>query len=288
MKDKVCVVTGANSGVGFQASLLLAQLGGTVVLVCRDRSRGETALNQITTRVPSADVRLEVKDLADLGQVRELGSILSTDNQTIDLLVNNAGVYRASLERTADGFEQTMAVNHLSHFLLTHLLLCQLLAGSGRVINVSSEAHRRGRLDSGSLEDTLRGRSRYSGMGAYSYSKLANILFTSELARRYRPDELTACAVHPGVLATRIWNQNMNPLSLFMVLLKPIMGRPSVGGEAVAFLAQKPAEAVHGRYFNKKWETNPSTRAQDQGLARDLWDVSLALTGLESDAPAAG
>ena len=283
MKDRVAVVTGANSGVGFETAHLLAEMGSTVVLVCRDRGRGEAAMDRIRARVPSADLRLEVTDLAELGEVRALGEALSEDFPAIHLLVNNAGVYRAGLERTSDGFEKTMAVNHLSHFLLTHLLMPQLLAGGGRVINVSSEAHRRAKLATGSLKECLHGQGRYSGMVAYSDSKLANILFTQELAERFPAHELSTCAVHPGVLATRIWNQNRNFLSLLMTFLKPIMGKPMVGGEAVSFLAQEPSAAIHGRYFDRKREVRPAPPAQDEALARELWELSTELTGLPEE-----
>lgn len=280
MTDRICVVTGANSGVGFETTRLLAESGAAVILVSRDRRRGEAAMERIREESPSAKLRLEVADLSSMDQVRNLGTTLAESLPAVDLLVNNAAVVRAGLEKTEDGLEKTMAVNHLSHFLLTHLLFSRLIASAGRVINVSSEAHRRGRLTSDTLEETFREPTRYSGMQAYSDSKLANILFTSELARRHPVEELTACAVHPGVLATRIWNQNRTPLSLFMVLLKPIMGRPSVGGKAVAQLALESAEGVHGRYFEKRREAWPSPPARDEGLARDLWDLSSKLTGL--------
>ncbi len=280
MKGQVSVVTGANSGIGFETSHLLAAEGGKVVMVCRDRRKGEAAMARIRRRLPDADLRLEVKDLSVLDEVRVLGSTLSSEYTAIHLLINNAGVYRAGSEKTVDGYERTLAVNHLSHFLLTHLLVPQLRAAKGRVINVSSDAHRRGSLVADKLEDALLGRSRYSGWGAYSDSKLANILFTSELAKRYRPEEMAACAFHPGVLATRIWNQNLNPISLLMVLFKPIMGKPAVGGEAALFLSKEPAEAIHGKYFDKTREREPSRRAQDARLAEELWEISVRLTGL--------
>ena len=281
MKNQISVVTGANSGVGFETSLLLAEQGMSVVMICRDARKGEAAMDRIRGRVPGADLRLEVKDLAVLEDVRELGATLSSDFPAVHVLVNNAGVYRAESEKTVDGYERTLAVNHLSHFLLTHLLFPSLMAAKGRVINVSSDAHRRGSLTIESRENALLGRSRYSGYGAYSDSKLANILFTTELAKRYPPDELATCAFHPGVLATRIWNQNRNPLSLLMVLFKPIMGKPAVGGEAALSLSKEPAEAIHGKYFDKTREREPSSRAQDERLAEKLWEISLRLTGLE-------
>jgi NAD(P)-dependent dehydrogenase (short-subunit alcohol dehydrogenase family) len=282
--EKICVVTGGNSGVGFETSRLLAESGARVVLVCRDQERGQMAMTRIKGDVPSARVSLEVADLASLAQVRDLSARLLQALPSLDLLVNNAGVVRAEHEKTEDGFEKTMAVNHLSHFLLTHLLLSKMIDSGGRVINVSSEAHRRSRLSPDTLEDALLGPARYNGMQAYSHSKLANILFTSELARRHTAGELSTCSVHPGVLATRIWNQNRNLLSFLMVLLKPTMGRPSTGGKSVAHLAGQPAEFVHGRYFNKKREAWPAPPARDKALARSLWKLSTDLTGLSTQA----
>lgn len=278
MKKETCVVTGANSGVGFEASLLLAGFGARVVLVCRDRSRGEAAVERIRAQVPEGDLSLELADLASFTQVRELGERLSRDNPEIDALVNNAGVYRAGLEKTEDGFEKTLAVNHLSHFLLTHLVLPNLLTARGRVINVSSEAHRRSSLSVAGLGAALRGDRPYKAWMTYSDSKLANVLFTSSLARRYSAEELAVCSVHPGVLATRLWNQNRNPLSLLMVLFKPFMGSGSVGGDAVAFLAKEPGHSIHGRYFNKRRAVDPSPAGRDEGLAEALWDLSRGLT----------
>lgn len=282
MRKSICVVTGANSGVGYEASLLLAGSGARVVLVCRDPSRGEDAVGRIKAQIPDADLRLEIADLARLAQVRSLGERLSGGHPEINILVNNAGVYRAGLEKTEEGFEKTMVVNHLSHFLLTHLLLPHLLATRGRVINVSSEAHRRSKLQVEGLEAALKGDRPYQGWMTYSDSKLANILFTAGLARRYPVEDLTVCSVHPGVLATRIWNQNKNPLSRLMVLLKPFMGRGSVGGDAVAFLAEEPGPSIHGRYFNKKRRADPSPAGRDQNLAEAFWNLSRKLTKLDS------
>jgi retinol dehydrogenase-12 len=283
MNDQTCIITGANSGVGYEAASTFAELGASVVLVCRSRERGEDAVNRIRDNTPSAVLRLEVADLSSFPQVRILAETLAAQLSSVDILVNNAGVYRAALERTEDGFEQTFAVNHLSHFLLTHLLLPRLLDGSGRVINVASEAHRRGRLTSETLDETFRGRSHFDGWKAYSSSKLANILFTRELARRYSPEALATCSVHPGVLATRLWNQNRNPISRLMVLFKPLMGPARVGGDAVVNAAQAEAGEIHGRYFNKQKLVDPTPMARDDALARDLWELSLSSVGLTTD-----
>lgn len=283
MNNQTCIITGANSGVGFEAASSLAELGASVVLVCRSRERGEDAVSRIEAKAPSAELRLEVADLSSFKQVRILAETLASQLSSVDILINNAGVYRASLEKTEDGFERTFAVNHLSHFLLTHLLLPRLLQSSGRVINVASAAHRRGRLALDSLEEALRGRAGYDGWKTYSDSKLANILFTRELARRFAPEELATCSVHPGVLATRIWNQNRNPISLLMVLFKPLMGRARVGGDALVNAVRGDAGEIHGAYFDKVKPVRPTDMACDDALARGLWELSLTSVGLSTD-----
>lgn len=278
--NRVCIVTGGSTGVGYASALALAREAATVVVVCRNRKRGETAIRKIHAKVPNARVRLNLCNLASLTQVRELGSQLASEYPQIDLLVNNAGVYRASREITEDGFEKTFAVNHLAHFLLTHYLIPSLRQTKGRVITVSSEAHRGAKVDRASLEDTIRGRRRYGGMRAYSDSKLANVLFTVELARRHPVNELATAALHPGVLATRIWNQNHNALSLLMRVFKPFLGRPMIGGGAVLFLATAAREEIHGRYYDKQRPVDPSPKALDPELGHDLWQLSAALVGI--------
>lgn len=278
--DLLAVVTGANSGVGRSATELLAVAGASVVLVCRSEPRGRAALEAIRKRSPNARLELEVADLSSLGSVRDLASLLAAAG-SIDVLVNNAGVYRARREMTEDGFEMTMAVNHLGHFLLTHLLLDQLTEAGGRVINVTSDGHRSGDLEKAPVEDILTGRIPFNGLKAYADSKLANVLFAFELSRRLGPAGLTAAAVHPGVLSTGIWNQNRDPLSLMMRIFKPLMKRPSTGGRAVYRLAVDVAAAdVNGRYFDVEEESRAADQAYDEELAEELWNESARLTGV--------
>ena len=188
--------------------------------------------------------------------------------------MNNAGVYRAQLEFSADGFEMTMAVNHLAHFHLTRLLMPLLLESGGRVVNVSSAAHRRGSLATANLEEAFRRPRRYDGWKVYSDSKLANILFTHAFAHRFSASEVPACSLHPGVLATRIWNQNRNPVSLLMVLFKPLMGKAAVGGEAVLKACTSPPDEIHGRYFDKDREAVPRLASDSMKTADALWELS--------------
>ncbi len=284
LRGKTCIVTGANSGVGKAASQLLAARGATVVMVCRDRRRGESEQAAIRRATGNSDVQLEKADLACFAEVRRAGEALNARFDRIDVLVNNAGVYRAQREITTDGYEMTHAVNHLAHFLLTHLLLDSLRAAGGRVITVSSEAHRGGDLTQRPLEAILRGEVAYRGFQAYSDSKLANVLFTFELARRLENARVTANALHPGVLATRIWNQNKNLVSLFMRACKPFLGRPRRGGEAVFLLAAgRQLNGVTGRYFNRLDDAQAVEAAYDRDLARRLWELSAELTGVRFD-----
>ena len=280
LDGRVAVVTGANSGVGRSTSELLAEAGARVVMVCRNQGRGEEALAAVRRLTGDDRVQLEIADLSSSEAVRALAARLSDRLDRIDMLVNNAGVFRARREISVDGFEVTMATNHLGHHLLTSLLLDLLRRGRARIVNVSSDGHRRGDLRRAPLEEILRGDLSYSGLRAYGDSKLANILFTFELMRRYGSEGITANALHPGVLATRIWNQNRSPLSLLMVLFKPLMGRPAVGGRAVFRLATNPSLGeAGGSYFNVEEEARAATQAYDRDLASELWDTSTRLTG---------
>ncbi|UCF20016.1 MAG: SDR family oxidoreductase [Gemmatimonadota bacterium] len=283
MKDlsgRTCAVTGANSGIGQKVAEGLAGYGATVIMVCRNRDRGEAARSKIAARVEGAELRLRLCDLAALDDVRRLARDLSSEHSRLDLLVNNAGVYRAKLEITADGFEKTMAVNHLAHFLLTHLLMAPLTAARGRVINVSSAAHTSGHLRRAPLESIIRGDGDYDGFRAYGDSKTANILFTRELARRCGDSGLTVAAVHPGAVATRIYNQNDNLSSLIVRLFKPLMRSPASGARPCLWLATRPdPDRMQGRYFVRMKEALPQPDARDDQLARRLWELSARLTG---------
>jgi NAD(P)-dependent dehydrogenase (short-subunit alcohol dehydrogenase family) len=279
MAGRICMVTGANSGIGLATASILAERGATVVMVCRSGERGEAAKAEIERSVEAPELVLMVADLAHLERVRELAEKFQHRYDRLDALVNNAGVYVADRRITVDGYEETLAVNHLASFLLTNLLLGRLKTASGRVITISSDAHKAGRLDRAPLEEILRGRGPYNGMQAYADSKLANLLFTFELARRIDGTGVTANALHPGTLATQIWNQNRDTLSIAMRLFKPFMGAPRKGGEAVARLVANPElDGVTGRYFDRLKEGRAATRAHDHELAARLWRASAELT----------
>lgn len=280
LSGMICLVTGANSGLGKVVTKELAARGAGVAMLCRSRDRGETARREIASNVAGADLSLRLVDLASLGDVRRVAAELSDEFLRVDLLVNNAGIYLARREVTEDGFEKTLAVNHLAHFLLTHLLLPRLRAGGGRVVNVSSAAHRSARLRRAPLESIIRGEGDYDGFRAYGDSKAANILFTRELARRRGDDGLTAVAVHPGMVATRIWNQNRNIGSLIARLYKPFMLSPESGAESILRLAtDADARAIQGGYFERSERAEPTAEASDDDLAAQLWELSDRLTG---------
>ena len=195
--------------------------------------------------------------------------------------MNNAGVWLHRREITSDGFVITFATNHLGHFLLTHRLLAPLAAGRGRIVNVSSEAHRNGDLRRGALEAIVRGDAWKGGFQAYGDTKLANVLFTFESVRRWSARGITANAVHPGVLRTQIWRKNRSALGLLLNAAKGLMAKPEVGGRAVMRLVEDPArDEVTGRYFKVESEVAATAQAYDGDLARELWDRSLEWTGV--------
>ncbi|WP_419162230.1 SDR family NAD(P)-dependent oxidoreductase [Candidatus Palauibacter sp.] len=282
LKGQITVVTGANSGVGLSVAGLLARAGADVTMVCRSPERGEQALAEVQREgaVAGADVRLELADLSRQADVRSLAGRLAARLPAIDILVNNAGVWLHRRETSPEGFELMFATNHLGPFLLTHRLLDALAAGRGRIVNVSSHAHRYGDLRRAELETIVRSDAWRGSFKAYGDTKLANILFTFESARRWADRGITADTLHPGTLATGIVRRNRSALGLLMRMTMSFLPRPGVGGEAVMRLVEDPApNVVSGRYFKGRKEERADAQAYDADLARELWDRSLAWTG---------
>ncbi len=277
--DQVFVVTGASSGIGLATAEMLVRDGARVVMVSRNRARGERALERIR-RVGTGRAELELADLGVMTAVRELAERIRTKFNRIDALINNAGVLSARRTLTPDGFETTMAVNHLASFLLSHLLVEPLSAAGGRIVTVSSEGHGSGDLRRAPLDDILRGRAWGGMIKAYGDSKLGNILFTFEWARRMQASGVIANTLHPGVLRTRVWNHNLHPLSLFMQPFKLFMGSPKIGATAIMRLALPGVADDGGKYFDKLKPDRAAAQAYDEGLASDLWDASERATGL--------
>jgi retinol dehydrogenase-12 len=282
MSGEVCVVTGATSGIGQATAAALAKRGAQVVLVGRDRGRGEKAAAEVAAAGGPAP-RLEIADLASMGQVRALADRLGA-LERIDVLVNSAGLMAGQRRVTADGYDEVFAVNHLAPFLLTNLLLSQLTAaGPARVITVSSDAHAAARLD---LDD-LQLEHGWEGWRAYAGSKLANILFTRELARRLAGSAVTANCAHPGLVRTRFGREVRGPLRAGVTLARPFMLSPQRGAATIVYLATSPRVAgATGGYYVKSRPREPSPAARDDAAARRLWQLSEELTGLAPGRPA--
>lgn len=266
------VVTGANSGVGYETALGLARLGDHVVMVCRDPARGAAARDRIAAQT-DADVDLLVADLAEMASVRALAEEIRTRYSRLDVLINNAGLIRSKREVTGEGLERTFATNHLAPFLLTGLLRDLLVSSSpARVITVSSDVHRSGRLD---LSD-LQSQRRYSAFRVYSTTKLHNVLFTRELARRLEGTGVTANACHPGFVASNFAHGNRGVLGIVFPLLQRAAAiSPQQGAVTSLHLAvSDEVDGETGGYWVKCRRVEPSAAARDADAARRLWEAS--------------
>ena len=285
MHGKVCVLTGGTSGIGRETAVGLAGRGARLALICRDRHRGEETVAEIAARTRTRDVTLHVADLSLQRDVRRVAAELLDHHPRIDVLVNNAGVVNLRHALTGDGIETVFATNHLAYFLLTLLLVERLRASApARIVNVASEAHRFGRIDF----DDLGHAQQYRAMRVYGQSKLANILFTYELARRLAGTGVTVNCLHPGAVGTRLGHNNGTVARLLAGALRPFFRSPAQGDDTSIWLASSPAvEGVSGEYFVRRRPKRSSAASHDEAVARRLWDVSLELTGLEDPTSAA-
>jgi NAD(P)-dependent dehydrogenase (short-subunit alcohol dehydrogenase family) len=278
LNSRVCIVTGASSGIGLETARGLAAQGATLVAVCRSRERGEAALASIRESTGNADLHLALADLSAQASIRQLVKELLARWPRIHVLVNNAGVVETRRRLTADGIEMVFAVNHLSYYLLTRLLLDRLKeSASARVVNVSSDAHRFAKLD----WENLQGEKGWSFMRQYGLSKLCNILFTQELAKRVAGSGVTANALHPGAVGTRLGQNNGAWAKALTLLLRPFFLTPAQGAQTSIYLASSPdVEGASGGYFAKRRRAAPTPEATDLGNALQLWELSARLTGL--------
>ena len=272
MRDKTVVMTGATSGIGEVAALRLASMGARLIIVARDRARGRATLAKLEAAAPGLGHTVHYADLSQLAEVKRLGAEIAAAEPRIDVLVNNAGAIFASRAVTADGLERTFALNHMSYFVLTQALTERLVASApARIVNTASNAHRKGRLDFADLQLA----KSYSPSVAYGTSKLANILFTRELARRLASQRVTANSFSPGFVATRFGNQAGGLVALYLRIAKLFAGTQEQGAETLVWLASAPeAAASSGDYFYRGQRGTLTTDAQDDALATRLWDVS--------------
>ncbi len=277
MAGRTVLVTGGTGGIGLATAFGLAAMGANVAISGRDAARAEAAASRIRSGT-EAQVSVLVADLSSQGEVRRLAAEALERLPQIDVLVNNVGGYWHTRRITADGLEWTFAVNHLAPFLLTSLLLDRLKqSAEARVVTVSSHAHAQGRIDF----DDLQGERSYSGSRAYDQSKLANVLFTNELARKLAGSGVTANVLHPGVVSTGFGAEDPGRTQRLLVpILRPFMRSPVRGAATSIWLASAPDIAgVTGRYFANGKEKRLSQRAVDTSVARRLWGVSADLIG---------
>lgn len=282
MEKRICLVTGANAGIGLETARALAARGATVVMAGRDRRKVEQAVAEVVRSAGAGSAEPLVCDLASTRSVGEAAAELRARHARLDLVVNNAGLFLSDRIVTEDGFESTIAINHLGHFLLTHLLRDAILAsGSARVVNVSSNAHYSAKgVD---VDDLHAERRRYSGVRAYAESKLANLLYTRALARRWSGLGVTVNAVHPGVVNTRIAADGdaRGIVRLLWDLGRPFMLTPADGAKTTLHVAtSEEGGSVNGRYFVKSAQRRPSRHALDDALADRLWEASERMLGI--------
>ena len=283
MTGKTCLVTGATAGIGRRIALELAHMGADLVLAGRNQAKCAATANEIREESGNPAVEYLVADLSSQQQVRQLAEEFKKRRNLLDVLVNNAGAIYMSRQKSADGIEMTFALNHLSYFLLTNLLLDVLTASvPARVVNVASGAHKGAWLN---LKD-VHGPRRYLGFRVYSRSKLCNLLFTYELARRLEGTGVTVNALHPGLVATNFLTNN-GPFGRFLNFFLRLRGISVAAGAATpVYAASSPEMAgVSGKYLVKKQPVRSSKRSYDEPLAAGLWELSANLTGIPSAAP---
>jgi NAD(P)-dependent dehydrogenase (short-subunit alcohol dehydrogenase family) len=282
MQGKICLVTGANSGIGKETALGLAQMGATVVMVSRDRARGEAVQNEIKAQSGNEAVDLLLADLSSQQSIRQLAENFRQRYSQLHVLINNAGVVMLKRRETVDGLEMTFAVNQLAPFLLTNLLLDTLKASApARIVNVSSESHEAGFI----RMDDLQSKHNYRFMRVYGQSKLALVLFTYELAHRLEGTGVTANCLHPGFVATNIGQRGVGPITRRIVnLIFSRMGiSPVEGAKTSIYLASSPdVEGVTGKYFVKCKPRQSAPISYDESLQRQLWEESAKLVQLSA------
>ncbi len=285
MQGRTVLISGANQGIGKASAIALGKMGAKLVLVCRNAEKARAAIADIE-REGAKDVELILGDLSLQSDVRRVAAEFKAKHSRLDVLLNNAGVLVTSRRVTAEGIEETFALNHLGYFLLTSLLLDVLKAsGPARVVSVSSRAHERAKMN---WDDLQFQKTPYSAIGVYSQSKLCNILFTRELARRLEGTGVTANCLHPGVVATGFGHTYGGFFSAVLKVARPFLIKPEDGAKTSIYLASSPeVEGVTGKYFDKCKAVEPSRAALEPGAPERLWAISEQMTGLAAATAAA-
>ena len=270
--NRVCVITGANSGIGYETTKALAAMGMYVIMVCRNEEKAKAARDQLAVETANNSIEIVLCDFSIQHDIREAAKVINEKFDKIDILINNHGFIAAKRELTIDGIEKTFAVNHIGYFLFTQLLLDKIIAAdAGRIISVASTAHKRAKFD----VENLQSEKSFSTFGAYSISKLCNILFTSELSERLADTNVTVNCLHPGVVDTGITDDSNIFVKLFWKIGTPFMLNAKQGARTSIYLAtSKEVEDISGQYFSNRKVTRPSMEARNTESAKKLWEIS--------------
>ena len=285
MRDKIVVISGATSGIGRVAAAKLAAMGARIVIIARDRARGGDTLEELRAISSQAGHAVYYADLSRLSEVRRVGSEIAAAHSKVDVLINNAGAIFASRAVTEDGLERTFALNHMSYFLLAAALRSRLTAAApSRIINTASNAHRRGHIDFSDLQSA----KSFGASKVYGTSKLCNILFTRELARRLSGSGVTANSFSPGFVATRFGDRSGGLYAAGIRIAKLFAGTQERGAQTLVYLASSPeVAAISGEFYFKCKPGFLTPEAQDDAIARRLWAESEKLSAVPARAGAA-
>ena len=273
MKNKTVIITGATNGIGKAAAEALANKGAHLVLVGRNPQKAENVKREIIQKTANSNIDILIADLSSMAQVKRLGQEILEKYPKIDVLLNNAGAFFQERQETVDGFELTFALNHLAYFLLTRDLLDRLKANpdGARIVNVSSAAQNSGKINF----DDLMMEQDYTGFKSYCASKLANVMFTYELARRLEGTKVTTNAVHPGAVSTGFGAETSGFMSFLLKLFKPFMIKPAKGAETPIYLASSPeVEGITGKYWAKKRAEKTTEQSYNKSDCARLWSES--------------
>jgi NAD(P)-dependent dehydrogenase (short-subunit alcohol dehydrogenase family) len=276
MQGKTVIITGATSGIGEIAALRLAQMGARIVFTARDKARADATMTKLRQAGRLGDHAVHMADLSTLSEMKRVGALLALEPR-IDVLINNAGALFNKRQETSDGLEMTFAVNHMAYFVVTNLLLAKLKTQS-RIVTTASNAHRGAKLDFNDLQS----RKAYRGFSVYAKSKLCNILFNRELARRLAGSGITANALHPGFVATRFGDNSGGMMRTLLKLAKPVGAiSPEEGAKTIIYLASSPEVGeISGEYFYECHLATPTAEARNDEDARRLWEISERIAGI--------